>query len=251
MPNTSSPALYIYCWYLYDWIIILLLNEHVLKSCSLLFSPIIRYSVLGSLHWMLFETCSEDIIIFFLVGFLSYSTHLNASDVLMNLSLHSLCQCILPCITWGFLSDHRLVCCRHKKKTQQSAMLERHSPYWPATRGPCPRQLVMTLFAKFKTQHWHSTQVTSSVFSLINLLRWWIPLQGLFFSAGSFLVALVSSVFKSFLPLFLPYCVQRQWQLFISAWPSPEPDPILIQRGPSPPQISGKQLKMGYKKGKF
>lgn len=250
MPNISSPALYIYCWYLYDCIIILLLNEHVLKSCSLLFSPIICYSVLGPLHWMLFKTCSEDIIIFFSHGLflLQYLFKcfrcINELIFTLTLQMHSpLYHVRIP--LWSQTDMLPGI-----RKTQQSAMLERHSPYWPATRGPCPRQLVMTLFAKLKTQHWHSTQVTSSVFSLINLLRWWLLLQGLFFSAGSFLVALVSSVFKSFSSLFLPCCVQRQWQLFISAWPSPEPDPILIQRGPSP-QISGKQLKMGYKKGKF
>jgi len=41
----------------------------------------------------------------------------------------------------------------------------------------------MTLSAKLITQHWLTSQVTSSAFSLV---KYWFQMQGLFFSAGSF-----------------------------------------------------------------
>lgn len=84
MPRISSPALLVFVWFGFS---LCLMN--VLKSCCFSFSPIIHFTAPGLLCWVLFETCSEDI---------NHNTRLNASDVLKNLSLQSLCIWFLPSV---------------------------------------------------------------------------------------------------------------------------------------------------------
>lgn len=106
---------------------------------------------------------------------------------------------------------------------------------------PCLGKLAITLSANLKMRHWLSSQVNSSVFSVTNLLRWWLPLKRLFFSARSFFVALLFSIFTSFSTLCpdavapLHFCLA-----FPRAWPHVEEA-----------QISGRWLKMGSENGKY
>lgn len=64
VPKISSPSLYIFSWCLYDWIFSPFPDVQVLIAS--LFS-IICYLVIGPSHWVMFKTCSKEIIINFLM----------------------------------------------------------------------------------------------------------------------------------------------------------------------------------------